>query len=325
MRSRLGALSVLFLVGFSALPVLAQSTMGVQKLADGVWAAQPERSSNVGWFLYGDGVIAVDSGADAATAREILKQIAETTGGKPVRYLVLTHAHADHSGGTRAFVAAGAQVICQENAAAAILSFITQATNDPADPLAGKRNAAPMLLTVSERLILFDAQHRADVQWLGPGHTKADLVVLLPAEKILFAGDLALNGRLPDLHLPDADPGAWVKILPRLAAVPIDKMVPGHGTIGPTAGIADSAAYLRGLDEIVKKLLRAGTPDEYLDMRLRQPDNRIPNVPLSEAHLKNAVAVFHREKEKMAKPTATPTGRGRAPTPRPTPRRATGS
>src|SRR4029434_10747784 len=111
-----------------------------------------------------------------AAGKEILEQIATTTGGKPVRYLILTHAHADHSTGTRAFVAAGAQVICQENAAQSILSFVTSATNDPSDPLAGKTNVSPTLLTVSERLILFDGKRRAEVQYLGPAHTIADLV-----------------------------------------------------------------------------------------------------------------------------------------------------
>jgi cyclase len=180
-------------------------------------------------------------------------------------------------------------------------------------------------MTVSERLILFGGRRRADVQWLGPAHTNADLVVLLPAEKVLFAGDLAVNGRLPDLHLSDADPGAWAKTLPRLAAVPIEKMVPGHGTIGPTTGIADTAAYLRALDEIVQRLVRSGTREEYLEARLRDPDNRIPNVPLSEAHLKNAVAVYHREKEKTSKPSATPTKPSGTAAPRPTPPRNTSS
>jgi len=326
MRSRFASLLFLLVLGLSAAPPLgAQSTIGVQKLADGVWAAQPDKGANVGWFLFGDGVVAVDSGGDAATAMEVLKQISETTGGKAVRYVVLTHAHADHSSGARAFVAAGAQVICQENAAAPILAFVTQSSNDPADLDSGKRSVSPMLLTVSERLILLDGRHRADIQWLGPAHTNADLVVVLPSEKVLFVGDLAPNGRVPDLHLADADPAAWAKVLPRLAAVPIDKVVPGHGTIGPKTGIADTLAYLRGLDDIVKKLLRNGTPQEYLEIRLREPDNRIPNVPLSEAHLKNAVAVFHREKEKLTKPATTPARPGQAPSPRPTARRSTGS
>jgi cyclase len=325
MRSRVGTLAPLFTIVFAFSAFAQEPTIGVQKLADGIWAASPSKGANVGWFLYGDGVVAIDAGGDAAAGKEILEQIATTTGGKPVRYLILTHAHADHSTGTRAFVAAGAQVICQENAAQSILSFVTSATNDPSDPLAGKTNVSPTLLTVSERLILFDGKRRAEVQYLGPAHTIADLVVLLPQEKVLFTGDLATNGRIPDLHLPDADPGAWAKALPRLAAASVEKMVPGHGTIGPTTGLADTLAYLRGLDQIVQKLVRSGTPEEYVEVRLREPDNRIPNVPLSEAHLKNAVAVFHRQKEKLAKPAATPGRTGKAPAPRPTPRRTPGS
>lgn len=304
MRSRIAILALI--LALPALALSAQTKLAVQKLADGIWAAQPDKGANVGWFLYGDGVVAVDSGGDTATAKEMMRQIAETSGGKPVRYLVLTHAHADHTTGTRAFVAAGAQVICHEHAAASILGYITQPSNDPADPLSGKRGISPTLMTVSERLILFDGLRRAEIQWLGPAHTTGDLVVLLPGEKVLFAGDLALNGRLPDLHLPDADAESWAKTLPRLAAAPVEKMVPGHGTIGPTTGIADTLAYVKKLNEIVQKLVRSGVPEEYVEVRLRESDNKITNVPMSDAHLKNALAVYRREKDKLTKPATTP-------------------
>lgn len=314
MRLRLGILALA--LALPSLDLFAQAPLAVQKLAEGVWAATPERGGNVGWFVYGDGVVAVDAGIDNATAKEILRQIAETTGGKPVRYLVLTHAHADHSTGARAFVAAGAQVICQENAASPILAYVTQPPKGASDPMTGKK-VSPTLMTVSERLILFDGTRRADIQWLGPAHTAGDLVVLLANEKILFAGDLALNGRVPDLHLADADPGAWAKTLPRLAAAPFEKMVPGHGAIGPRTGLSDTLAYVRGLDEIVQRLLKSGVAEELVDIRLREADNRIPNVPLSEAHLANAHAVYKRRKAELTRPTPTPTPRaGAAATPR---------
>ena len=313
MRLRLGILA--FALALPSADLSAQSKLAVQKLAEGVWAATPERGGNVGWFLYGDGVVAVDSGADDAIAKEVLRQIAETTGAKPVRFLVLTHAHADHSTGAREFVAAGAQVICHENAASPILAYVTQPARGPSDPMSGKK-ISPTVMTVSERLILFDGSRRADIQWLGPAHTIGDLVVLLPNEKILFSGDLALNGRVPDLHLADADPGAWAKTLPRLAAAPVEKMVPGHGAIGPKSGIADTLAYVRGLDEIVQRLIASGVREEYVDIRLREPDNRIQNVPLSDAHLANARAVYRRRKEALLRPSPTPTPRVATPTPR---------
>jgi cyclase len=302
---RFRAATLALLLGLPALAATAQTKLAVQKLADGVWAAQPEKGANVGWFLYGDGVVAVDSGIDNGTAKEILRQIAETTGGKPVRYLVLTHVHADHTTGARAFAASGAQVICHESGAAPILSYITRPAREASDPMSGKRTVSPTLATVSERLVLFDGRRRADIQWLGPAHTNGDLVILLPNEKVLFAGDLAPNGRLPDLHLPDADAEAWAKALPRLAAAPIEKMVPGHGVIGPKTGIADSLAYVRRLSEIVQKLVQSGVREEYVEISLREPDNRIPNVPLSENHLRNALAVYRRQKAAVASPATT--------------------
>ena len=52
-----------------------------------------------------------------------------------------------------------------------------------------------------------------------------------------------------------------------------------------------------------------------MDIRLREPDNRIPNVPLSEAHLANAHAVYKRRKEELTRPTPTPTPRAGLATP----------
>src|SRR4051812_27064065 len=117
-KIRISLLGALAALAFLAPPAFAQPQMNVVKLAEGVWAAEIEGGANVGWFLASDGVVVVDSGNDAATARVLLEKIAETAG-KPVRYLVLTHAHGDHAGGIPTFAAAGARILCHENAAPA--------------------------------------------------------------------------------------------------------------------------------------------------------------------------------------------------------------
>jgi hypothetical protein len=61
------------------------------------------------------------------------------------------------------------------------------------------------------------------------------------------------------------------------------------------------------LNEIVQKIIRSGTPEEYVEVKLREAENRIPNVPMSDAHIKNALAVYRREKDKLTKPATTPT------------------
>ena len=309
-------LAILVLVAASPLVAQAQESLKVQKLADGVWAAEAAKGANVGWFLLGDGVVAVDSGGDAAMAKDILKQIAETTGNKPVRLLIMTHAHADHSSGARAFVAAGARILCQESIAGQMLAFVTQPTNDPNDPLSGKASIRPVVESISERSIMVDGIHNAQVYYLGAAHSAGDLVVYLSGDKILFSGDLALNGRQPFMQSPDVDPAGWERSLQSLSRVPVDKLVPGHGDIGPTAGIQDSLAYVSRVNALAKKFVDSGTRDDMLDAMIRAPENAIPNVPLSDAHIANLKAAVKAVRDKAAKKATTPAA---APAPATTP------
>jgi cyclase len=293
----------------------ASETVSAQKIADGIWAAVPAKGANVGWFLLGDGVVAVDSGGDGATGQEILKKIAETTGNKPVRLLVLTHAHGDHSGGARAFAAAGARIVCQEAIAGQILGFVEQQASDPSDPMAGKTNVRPVVESISERSILLDGLRNAQILFLGAAHTKGDLAVYLGADKVLFSGDLALNGRLPFMQSPDVDSQGWTRALEALARVPVEKMVPGHGDIGPKTGLADSYAYVKRVNEIAGKLAKSGLSDENVDLQVRAPENKIENVPMTDAHIGNVKASVKAIKEKEAHKAAGTPG----PTPAATP------
>jgi cyclase len=283
-----------------AAPAFGQPQMNVMKLAEGVWAAEVDGGANVGWFLASDGVVVVDSGNDAATARAVLAKIAETTG-KPVRYLVLTHAHGDHAGGIPTFAAAGARIVCQENAAPAAASLL--------QPGAGKTSEG--VVAISDRMVFFGGARRAAVYYLGPGHTSGDLVILLPEEKILFAGDLVLHGKLPYLQSADADPHGWEQILTRLGGLDVAKVVPGHGTVSERQAIADTLAYMRKVNQLATDFIRTSVPDALYEMKLREPDNRIENVVVGADHVANVRAAVKLERarlEKQAaqKPAATP-------------------
>jgi cyclase len=283
-------------------PAAAQPVYGVQKVADGVWAAQPDNGANVGWFLLGDEVVVVDSGPDAAAAKVLLQKIAETAA-KPVRYLIITHAHGDHAGGAPTFAAAGARIIADEHAATGIAGLLQRA-DAPPNPF----------LAISERLSFLGGRRRVGISYLGPGHTSSDLVIILPDDKVLFTGDLAVTGRVPFMQSPDADPKNWEKILPRLAAIDADRIVPGHGEIGPRQGIADTYAYVKKVNALAAQFIQQRIPDELFEARLRDPNNRIENVPVTPEHIANVRAVVKLEKEASEKATAaTPTPARRAP------------
>jgi cyclase len=306
MKSRVFAVALAAATALSA-PLFAQGKVLVVKLADGVYAGSPAKGANVGWFVLGDGVVAVDSGGDAASGSDILKAIAETTGNKPVRALILTHNHADHAGGARAFAAAGARILSQEADAGQILAFVSNPATRPDDPMYGKAALKPVVESIAERIILLDGVEQAQVLFLGSAHTRGDLIIYLPTDKVLYAGDLAASGHLPFLQSADVDPIGWERALTALSQVPAEKVVPGHGDVGTKTMLTESLAYVHAVNKLARKLIDANVADAALDEQIRAKENEIPGVTTSDAHVANVKAAVKAMKEKAAKaPSPTP-------------------
>jgi glyoxylase-like metal-dependent hydrolase (beta-lactamase superfamily II) len=298
-RILLPALLLLFPIVSQAQPSRVTS---VEKVADGVWMATTDQTSNVGWFLVGDEVVVVDAGADAATGKALLDKIQETAG-KPVRYLIITHAHGDHAGGTGVFVAAGADVICSESSAPGLAPLVGGASK-------GKSG----LLALSERLLLFGNTRRVAIYFLGPAHTAGDIVVLLPDEKVLFSGDIALGKRAPYMQSPDVDPRGWENILARLAKLDIEKVVPGHGTLGTRQAIADTYGYVKKVNDLAHTLVLEKVNETLIEARLQRPDTELEPASITPDLIANIRAVMRWEIGKLAAtPAPKPTKAAPAP------------
>jgi len=296
MRRSLRSLIPAFLL-LSPVASQAQSKVtSVEKVVDGVWMAQTDRGVNAGWILVGDEVIAVDSGNDAATATVLLEKIQETAG-KPVRYLVITHAHGDHAGGASTFVAAGAQIVCSENAAPALAASAAAATRPRLS-----------MLAFSERFAMFGAKQRVAIYFLGAAHTAGDVVVLLPDQKVLFSGDLALGKRVPYMQSPDVNPKGWENALNGLSRLDVDKVVPGHGTLGTRQVIGDTLGYVKKVNELAQLMIGENVSETLIEARLRRPDTGVETAAVTPELIANIRAVMREDK---AKP-------GSAPAPKPT-------
>jgi len=259
--------------------------------------AQTEKGSNAGWFLLGDAVVVVDTGSDAATGKVLQDKVQETAG-KPVRFVVITHAHGDHAGGLAPFVAAGAEVICQENAASAVAPLVTKASSTKSG-----------LLAMSDRLGFFGSPRRAAVYFLGPAHSSGDIFLYLPDDKILFSGDLALGGRAPYMQSPDVDAKGWEAALNRLALLDVDKIIPGHGSVAERKALADAYGYVKKVNELAQMLIKENIGEDFIEARLRRPNSGIEPGDITPDIIANIRGVLRAEKARAAKsaPVATPT------------------
>jgi glyoxylase-like metal-dependent hydrolase (beta-lactamase superfamily II) len=187
---------------------------------------------NSGVIVGATGVIVIDAKTNAAGGKELLDDIAKITP-KPVTTVILTHSDGDHVNGLAAFPA-GVKVIAHEN----------NKKEQDAALAAGGRGAPPadhlptQLIAKDKDSLMIDGVKVELYHW-APAHTSGDLVVYLPAEKIVFTGDIIAT-QLPDplIHLEkNGSSAGWIKTTQGMLALDSDQYVPGHGDIQTKAAI----------------------------------------------------------------------------------------
>lgn len=237
-------------------------TVTVSPLAEGVYAAKVNYVWT-GWVELPEGLLLIDSGLDERTARVLADSIRARSGAKPFKYLVNTHAHKDHTGGNAYFVAQGVKVMAQTHAAAVIDSMakIEAAVHAP-----GNSNAPPPspVVRIDRRKALGPASRTVEIIWLGKrAHTDGDLIVYLPKQKVLFAGDLVSNRAVPWMIDSKMDREGWIASVDSLRSkrfASVIHLVPGHGVMErPLDEIAYTWNYLHDAWDRASKIASYGT------------------------------------------------------------------
>ncbi|MGH9410096.1 MAG: MBL fold metallo-hydrolase [Vicinamibacterales bacterium] len=217
-----------------AAPAIAQQqpqALSVQQLSPNVYVVVGG-GGNSGIVVGDKGVVVIDAKTTAEAGKQLLDEVAKITT-KPVTDVILTHSDGDHVNGLASFPA-GVHVTAQEGCK----------TEMEAALAAGGRGAPPadhmptkVVTTPSERVTLdgvaFELHHWA------PAHTSGDLIVDLPAEKIVFTGDIITTNR-PDplIHLEKhGSSEGWITTVQGLLTLDSDKFVPGHGDLQTKAEV----------------------------------------------------------------------------------------
>lgn len=143
------------------------------------------------FMAFKDHVIVVEAPLNDAASKQVMDKVAETVPGKPIRYVVTTHHHSDHVGGVRAYVAADVPIVTSPSNIA-FFSTLARARFTLANDNLHREPREPRIEAVQNGVRVFtDGERRLEVHDVGPNsHAQEMLVVWVPAEKLLFVGDL---------------------------------------------------------------------------------------------------------------------------------------
>jgi glyoxylase-like metal-dependent hydrolase (beta-lactamase superfamily II) len=160
----------------------------VDKLADGVWAFTTPNARN--WAVeMADHIVVVEGIGSEARSLAVMDEIAKAIPNKPIRYVINTHAHYDHSGGLRTYPAKGVTVVTHEMNK----PFFEKVWARPrtiAPDLLSKSPQPLMFETVSDKKVMTDGKRTIELYYMkGTSHNMYNLLVYLPNEKLVYWGD----------------------------------------------------------------------------------------------------------------------------------------
>ncbi len=229
------------------------------EVADKVFAyIQPDGTwwiNNTGFLLGRNRVTAVDACATERRTRAFLDAIRAVTPA-PVRTLINTHHHGDHTFGNYLFE--DATIVAQDRARDAMLGF-GNPFSAPfwTDIEWGNVEIAPPFLTFGDRITHFVDDLRVEVIHPGvPGHTTNDAVVWIPEDGVLFTGDLVFNGGTPFLLM--GSPTGALTCLTMIRELEATTLVPGHGPICGPEVLEGIERYISFVLDVARQGLAAG-------------------------------------------------------------------
>jgi len=277
-----------------------------EKVTDGVYYATASGTMNVGAnspvIVTDDEAIVIDSQITPAAARALVSDVKAVTP-KPVRYVVDSHYHYDHSFGNQIF-APDAQVIGHDNTRRRMLTNVMEQytflnsvqpvparveqlrqriaqESDAQQKAALERQVAnalayleqvkevkvtPPNLTFETTMTLVRGGREIRIVYLGRGHTDTDVVVFLPKERIVCTGDLMES---IVSYMGDSYPEDWIATLERLKTLDFDTVMPGHGVVFKGKNkITAFQKYLRDVITQVTALRKQGVPADQAATRV---------------------------------------------------------
>ncbi|MBZ5635905.1 MAG: MBL fold metallo-hydrolase [Acidobacteriia bacterium] len=227
----------------------APAPFNLIKVADDLYVIDGGGAGNVAVYITNEGVIMVDDKFEQHFD-EIMANVKKVTN-QPVKYILSTHYHADHSGGNTRWSSI-AEIISTRNAHDGIVQ--KKQSNAP-------NNMIPARVTFTEETDLFLGGKEVRAKYYGRGHTNGDAFVYFPALKVLHTGDM-FTSATPLIDYPGGGSLVeWTKTLDTVMndkSLDFDTVIPGHGPVSKKADLLTYRNRATDLRTRVQTLIRQG-------------------------------------------------------------------
>ena len=245
LSARLVAAASFLCLGWFAWTQTQPPQLSLNKVKDNLYEIEGD-GGNVAALITNEGVLLVDDkfGQD----HDAIVADVKTLTSAPIKYIITTHHHSDHSGGNGKFIE-GADIISTANARANILNH--KQPNAPED-------IVPARLVFTQEMSVFIGGQEVRAEYFGRGHTNGDAIVYFPGLHTIHTGDL-MAGASPLIDYPGGGSVVeWTKTLDGAMAIDFDTVIPGHGKVTDRAGLKTYRDNVEKLRNRVAGLIHEG-------------------------------------------------------------------
>jgi glyoxylase-like metal-dependent hydrolase (beta-lactamase superfamily II) len=262
---------------FSQIAIAAEK---LTKIADGVYSyvdtknSTPQNSfgANAGIIIGKDGIVVIDTLVSSKEAKRFIKDI-RAISKKPIKYVVNTHYHLDHTFGNADFKGLGTVIISHINDSNNLKAHGETALKNAKnyglseEDMKGTRIAYPAL-AFTDRMEIDLGDQKIELIYIKPSHTDGSILVYLPDKKILFAGDILFTGYHP--FIGDGNIDEWIKTLDYIMTMDVEIIIPGHGSLSNKKDIEDMKNYLIAFDKKAKELATKSNDAEHIASEIKK-------------------------------------------------------
>jgi glyoxylase-like metal-dependent hydrolase (beta-lactamase superfamily II) len=204
----------------------------IEKVGNGLWSLNSAGTRSLA-VEFADHIVMLEGPTSDARSKVVNELVRKTVPNKPITHVVNTHAHYDHAGGLREYVAEGITVITHESNKA----FYEQAWARPrtVEDTAPTTNA-PKIETVGDKQVLSDRTRTVELYFLnGHQHHSGQLIAYLPKERILMYGDAYNPPAGDEIRTPERGPEFAAQLVQKVQELKLnpDRIAPVHGRVVP--------------------------------------------------------------------------------------------